>query len=132
MPVRYIETIGRSTNNALSAFGDFCTFAGQTFWWLVVAGARWKNLRLLFPQMYEIGVRSLPVITVTGGFIGMVMAIETFTQFKSIGQEDRLGTVIILSVVKQIGPVLTSVMLAGRIGERPDGRAGHDERHRTA
>jgi phospholipid/cholesterol/gamma-HCH transport system permease protein len=45
-----------------------------------------------------------------------VLAIETHTQFKSIGQENRLGSIINLSVVKQIGPVLASVMLAGRVG----------------
>ncbi|MDP9172815.1 MAG: ABC transporter permease [Planctomycetota bacterium] len=116
MPAKLVENIGRSTNNALAAFGDFFTFVGRTFLWLFGGGLRWKNLRLLFPQMYEVGVRSLPVIGVTGAFIGMVMAIETFNQFKSIGQENRLGSIIILSVVKQIGPVLTSVMLAGRIG----------------
>src|SRR4029079_18686011 len=52
----------------------------------------------------------------TGAFIGMVMAVETHTQFKSIGQEERIGSIIGLSVVKQIGPVLAAVMLAGRIG----------------
>ena len=61
-------------------------------------------------------MRSVPVVSVTGAFIGMVLAIESFPQFKSIGQEYRLGTVINLSVVKQIGPVLAAVMLAGRIG----------------
>ena len=66
--------------------------------------------------MYEVGVRSVPVVAITGAFIGMVMAVETYTQFKAIGQEERLGSVIILSVVKQIGPVLAAVMLAGRIG----------------
>src|SRR5207253_3712617 len=49
-------------------------------------------------------------------FIGMVMAIETYTQFKNIGQELRMGVVINLSVLKQIGPVLAAVMLAGRVG----------------
>src|SRR5213075_2073688 len=73
-------------------------------------------LRLLPPQMYEVGVRSVPVVAVTGAFIGMVLAIETHTQFKTIGQEERLGTVINLSVIKQIGPVLAAVMLAGRVG----------------
>src|SRR4030095_10170061 len=42
--------------------------------------------------------------------------VETFTQFQSIGQEERIGSIISLSVVKQIGPVLAAVMLAGRIG----------------
>src|SRR5207237_7502439 len=72
--------------------------------------------RLLLPQLYEIGVKTVPVVCVTGAFIGMVMAIETITQFKSIGQENRIGSVINLSVVKQIGPVLAAVMLAGRVG----------------
>ncbi len=116
MAVGFVEKVGRNTNNALASFGDFCTFAFRTFAWLFQGGLRWRNLRLLLPQMYEVGARSVPVVAVTGAFIGMVMAVETYTQFKSIGQEDRLGSVIILSVVKQIGPVLASVMLAGRIG----------------
>ena len=68
------------------------------------------------PLMYEVGVQSVPVVAVTGGFIGMVMAVEAYNQFKSIGQENRLGAIINLSVVKQIGPVLAAVMLAGRVG----------------
>src|SRR5277367_1431417 len=99
MAVRAIERIGRNTNNTLAAFGEFFTFVGSTFVWMFFGGLRWKNLRLLLPQMYEIGVRSLPVIAITGAFIGMVMAIETYAQFKSIGQENRIGEVIILSVV---------------------------------
>ncbi len=66
--------------------------------------------------MYEVGVRSVPVVCVTGAFIGMVMSIESHATFKAIGQEARLGSVINLSVVKQIGPVLAAVMLAGRVG----------------
>ncbi len=115
MPVSQIEQIGRTTNNTLAAFGDFSVFCARTFRWLAVS-LKWKNLRLLFPLMYEVGVRSVPVISVTGAFIGMVMAVETYTQFKSIGQEERIGSIISLSVVKQIGPVLAAVMLAGRIG----------------
>jgi phospholipid/cholesterol/gamma-HCH transport system permease protein len=116
MAVGLVERLGRNTNNALAVFGDFCIFVFRTIGWLFTGGLRWRNLRLLLPQMYEVGVRSVPVIAVTGAFIGMVMAVETYSQFKSIGQEDRLGSVIILSVVKQIGPVLASVMLAGRVG----------------
>jgi len=116
MPAQYIEKIGRTTNNMLAEFGQFCDFVGHTFFWLIVSGGRRKSLRLLLPQLFEIGVKSIPVIGITGGFIGMVMAVETYTQFKAIGQEDRLGQVIFLSVVKQIGPVLASVMLAGRVG----------------
>ena len=116
MPFALIEQIGRNTNNALAMLGDFTLFAGRTLRWLSTWMLRWKNIRLLPPLMFEVGVRSIPVIALTGAFIGMVMAIETFTQFKAIGQEERMGTVIGLSVVKQIGPVLAAVMLGGRIG----------------
>src|SRR5205823_13414187 len=61
-------------------------------------------------------VGTVPVVSITAAFIGMVMAIETQPQFKALGQEQRIGSVIGLSVVKQIGPVLASVMLAGRVG----------------
>lgn len=94
MATRFIERVGRTTLHGLAAFGEFCGFAGRTLLWLCVGGGRWKNLRLVLPQMYEIGVRSLPVIGVTGAFIGMVMAIETYSQFKALGQEERLGSVI--------------------------------------
>src|SRR3954471_23489949 len=115
MPVGAIERIGRNANNTLAAFGDFCVFCARTFRWLLT-WFKWKNMRVLMPLMYEVGVRSIPVIAVTGAFIGMVMAVETHTQFKALGQEERIGSVIGLSVVKQIGPVLAAVMLAGRIG----------------
>ena len=116
MPIETIEKVGRSTNNTLAAFGEFFIFAGWTFMWLFTHGFRWKTWRLLLPQMYEVGVRSVPVVAVTGAFIGMVMAVESYTTFQAIGQAERMGSVINLSVVKQIGPVMAAVMLAGRVG----------------
>lgn len=115
MALSLVEQVGRNTNNWLASFGDFSLFALRTLGNLP-SWFRARNLRLLLPQLYDIGVRSVPVIAITGAFIGMVMAIETHTQFKSLGQEERIGVVIALSVVKQIGPVLAAVMLAGRIG----------------
>ncbi len=116
MPSATLERLGRSTSESIAGFGDFCIFVGQTFRWIVTGGLSWKNIRLLLPQMFEVGVKSVPVVAVTGAFIGMVMAIETYNSFKSLGQETRMGGVINLSVVKQIGPVLAAVMLAGRVG----------------
>jgi len=116
MAIALAADVGQRTVNLLAAFGDFCGFVGRTFRWMAQSGLRRKSLQQLWPQMFSIGVASVPVVAVTGGFIGMVMAIETYTQFKAIGQEQRIGSVIALSVVKQIGPVLAAVMLAGRVG----------------
>ncbi len=97
-------------------FGEFFIFSGHAFRWLLTTGFTRKTWRLLLPQMFDVGVKSVGVIAITGAFIGMVMAIESFNQFRAIGQEERMGSIINLSVVKQIGPVLAAVMLAGRIG----------------
>lgn len=71
---------------------------------------------LLGPQFYAVGIASIPVVAITGAFIGMILALEGYEQFASFGQESRLGSVINLSVTKQIGPVLAAVMVAGRVG----------------
>jgi phospholipid/cholesterol/gamma-HCH transport system permease protein len=116
MPIQLVENVGRTTNLTLARFGDFFVFAGLTFAWLFRTVFSLKTWRLVVPQMFEVGTKSVPVVALTGAFIGMVMAIETHTQFKAIGQEERIGSVISLSVVKQIGPVLAAIMLAGRVG----------------
>jgi phospholipid/cholesterol/gamma-HCH transport system permease protein len=116
MPTQAVERIGRSATDLLISFGDFCDFVGRTFRWLAGGGLSWRNLRNLFPQLYEIGVRSVPVVAIVGTFLGMVMAVDTYSTFKALEQEDRIGQVIFLSVCKEIGPVLAAVMLAGRVG----------------
>jgi phospholipid/cholesterol/gamma-HCH transport system permease protein len=116
MPLTLVERVGSRSIDVIAAFGDFFIFAARTFGWVFRSLFRLKQWRLLLPQLYEVGAKSVPVVGVTGAFIGMVMAIETVNQFKAIGQETRIGAVINLSVVKQIGPTLAAVMLAGRVG----------------
>jgi phospholipid/cholesterol/gamma-HCH transport system permease protein len=116
MALAIVERVGFRTTEILGGFGEFSRFVGRTFVWLFAGALKVRNWRLLLPQFYEVGVRSVPVVGVVGAFIGMVMAVETYSQFAAIGQESRLGAIINLSVVKQIGPVLAAVMLAGRVG----------------
>jgi len=97
----------------LAYLGNFSLFCYQTFVWLC-----WRLPRReqLVHSFYTIGVLSLPVVMLTGMFIGMVLAVQTFTQFKQIGMESVLGGVISLSLVRELGPVLAATMLAGRVG----------------
>ena len=111
-----IAYLGRRTVDHLGAFGDFCRFSGQTVAWIPEGLGRWRHLRLLFPQFYEIGTRSIPVMMITGAFVGMVLAVQMVTQFKALGMESHMGTVVNLSVLRELGPVLAGVMLAGRVG----------------
>lgn len=113
--VNAISRFGLQSLLFIAEFGRFSRFLGTTAWWLLRVG-RWCKWRLLGPQFYLVGVASIPVVALTGAFIGMVLALEGYPQFQSIGQEGRLGGVINISVVKQIGPVLAAVMVAGRVG----------------
>lgn len=67
-------------------------------------------------QMLEIGVKSLPVVIVTALFTGMVFALQTYTGFKRFGAEALVGTVVALSITRELGPVLTGLIVAGRAG----------------
>jgi len=71
---------------------------------------------LVWTQMLLIGVASVPVIMITGAFVGMTLAIQAYDQLAGMGLEEHLGVLINISVVKELGPVLAAVMLAGRIG----------------
>lgn len=67
-------------------------------------------------QMLEVGVKSVPVALVTALFTGMVLALQTYTGFKRFGAEAVVGTVVALSMTREMGPVLTGLIVAGRAG----------------
>lgn len=95
------------------AVGDWALFATQALGWLFT---RLPRRETLVPNMYQIGVLSVPVVALTGTFIGMVLAVQSYFQFSQIGLESRLGAVINMTLVRELGPVLAATMLAGRVG----------------
>jgi len=113
--VNAIEKLGQRSLRTIEAFGDYNRFVGAIFYWIFRGTGKFAR-RQLWAQMFEIGTMSIPVVMITGIFIGAVLAIETYPQFQAIGLESHIGSVINVSVVKQIGPILTAVMLAGRVG----------------
>jgi len=114
--ISLVSQFGLSILLTVVEFGRFTRFAGSTFGWLFRRMDKWCRWRLLAPQFYAVGVASIPVVAITGAFIGMILALEGFAQFQAIGQESRIGGIINVSVTKQIGPVLAAVMVAGRVG----------------
>lgn len=112
-PFRWIAALGAGALAALEDLGSFALFTGHTLSWLSTDFTRW---RLLWPQMYMVGVRSLPVVAFTGAFVGMVLAVQSWYQFDALGRASWSGAVINLSVVKELGPVLAATMLAGMVG----------------
>jgi phospholipid/cholesterol/gamma-HCH transport system permease protein len=100
--IRWVETLG-----------DMTLFMLRTLGWLFT---RLPRRSTLIPALYNIGVLSLPVIALTGTFIGMVLAVQSYTQFRQFGFENRLGALINMSMCRELGPVLAATMLAGRVG----------------
>lgn len=111
----WIADWGAVVINGLVAIGDFAQFAGKTFSWMF---RRLPRRETLLPNFFEVGVLSLPVVALTGTFIGMVLAVQSYFQFRQLGLETRLGAVINMSLVRELGPVLAATMLAGRVGSR--------------
>lgn len=75
-----------------------------------------KGTSLLLLQLYNVGVMSLIIIVVSGGFIGMVLALQGYTILVSYGAEASLGPMVALSLLRELGPVVAALLFAGRAG----------------
>ncbi len=104
---------GRVVVDVISMAGDIALFTFRTLAWMVT---RLPRRETLLPNFYQIGVLSLPVVALTGTFIGMVLAVQSHFQLRQLGLETRLGAVINMTLVRELGPVLAATMLAGRVG----------------
>jgi phospholipid/cholesterol/gamma-HCH transport system permease protein len=108
-----ITSLGGFGLAAIERLGDFALFSYSTLTWMLT---RLPRRETLIPNFYQIGVLSLPVVALTGTFIGMVLAVQSYSQFRGFGLETRLGAVINMTLVRELGPVLAATMLAGRVG----------------
>jgi phospholipid/cholesterol/gamma-HCH transport system permease protein len=109
-------TLGERTIQDIGNAGQFGRFTWQSFTASLRGLASSQTYGLVMMQMHIIGVRSVPVIMITGAFVGMTLAVQAYDQLAGMGLEEHLGVLINISVVKELGPVLAAVMLAGRIG----------------
>ena len=111
-----LMAIGARTLQFLQDSGQFARFGAQALGCSVRCLFRSHAYALVSTQINAIGVRSVPVIMITGAFVGMTLAVQAYDHLAGMGLEEHLGVLINLSVVKELGPVLAAVMLAGRIG----------------
>ncbi|MCC4799543.1 lipid asymmetry maintenance ABC transporter permease subunit MlaE [Enterovibrio norvegicus] len=75
-----------------------------------------KMFPLLITQLYSVGVRSLAIIMVSGLFIGMVLSLQGYLVLADFGAESSLGQMVALSLLRELGPVVTALLFAGRAG----------------
>src|ERR1700724_266480 len=108
-----ITAMGGLAYGAIDGLGDLALFAGGMLSWMV---RRRPARGTLASSFYLVGVKSVPVVAITGMFIGMVMAVQYYNQFYQMGIATRLGSMIHIPIVRELGPVLAATMLAGRVG----------------
>lgn len=113
MFLRTLASLGRQGINTCAAFGR----AGlMLFHALVGVPSFRKHAPLLVKQLYSIGVLSLLIIVVSGLFIGMVLGLQGYLVLNTYGAESSLGMLVALSLLRELGPVVTALLFAGRAG----------------
>ena len=95
----------------IGAIQDYSILAGRSFANLFSAPRYWADI---FTQMDSIGFGSLPIVVLTGFFTGCVLALQSATSLEAFGAVSMTGNLVALSMVKELGPVLTGLMVSGR------------------
>lgn len=113
MTLSMIENLGKRVLSRLENVGLSFVFLLR----ILSTQPRWiKSFPLMIEQMYAVGVQSFVIILVSGLFVGMVIALQGFIILSKFGAAQQLGQMVALSVVRELGPVITALLFAGRAG----------------
>ncbi|MFH2012254.1 MAG: ABC transporter permease [Pseudomonadota bacterium] len=109
----FFNFIGSLVINFVEESGRIIILFGKTIMWTFRPPLNSKNIA---QQMEEVGVNSIPVVLIMSIFTGMVLALQSYTGFRRFNAEAFVGTVVALSMVRELGPVLSGLMVSGRVG----------------
>ena len=113
--VNFLGSVGKKLLNFIANIGHFFIFFINAIYWMFKPP--WY-LKKIFQQILDIGYFSLPVVGLTTFFSGMVLALQTFNGFSEFNSETTVARVVLTSITRELGPVLTGLMVAGRIGAK--------------
>jgi phospholipid/cholesterol/gamma-HCH transport system permease protein len=108
-----LQALGRKGLRFFERLGRGHVFLGYTL--LGIPAALWR-LRLVVAQVYVAGVLSIVIIVVSGLFVGMVLGLQGYNTLVDFGAEESLGILVALSLVRELGPVVSALLFAGRAG----------------
>jgi phospholipid/cholesterol/gamma-HCH transport system permease protein len=106
-------TLPRPIERFFTEIGRFFEMVGRVFAWTPRPPYDWREL---LRQMVKVGVDSVPVVLLTAMFTGMVMALQTFTVLRRFNAESYVGSLVALSMVRELSAVLSGLIVAGRAG----------------
>lgn len=108
-----ITELGQGVTDLLVGLGEFSQFTMTTVYWTFKPPFRFK---LLFDQIYFIGNKSVFIIFLTGSFTGAVFAMQIYLGFKAINADSFIGPIVTIALAKELAPVLSGLVVAGRCG----------------
>ncbi len=108
-----LEGIGRKVINAVWRIGMATRFFFLT---ILYSGSGFRRFHLIIKELFSSGVMSLIIILVAGMFVGMVLGLQGYETLKRYGSESALGSLVALSLVRELGPVLAALLFASRAG----------------
>ncbi len=108
-----IDTLGRRIYESLEALGTHFHICIQAIYWMFKPPFDFSEL---LKQIEEIGVKTLPVVLITAVFTGMVLALQSWSAFARFKAQSLVGTLVALSITREIGPVIAGLMVSGRVG----------------
>ncbi|MBF0589631.1 MAG: ABC transporter permease [Magnetococcales bacterium] len=111
--IRFFQKLGRSSLDYLQGMGHMFIFLVSTIIHIFKPPFRPYNL---LKQIHFIGIRSLFVIVLTAAFAGMVLGLQGYYTLSRFGSEGLLGPAVALSIIRELGPVLSALMVTGRAG----------------
>lgn len=112
MFMHILEGIGRRVIHSAENSGRLVILIGQTFYHL----RQRPKFRHILHQMVHLGVDSLPIVLLTILFTGMVITLQTATEFVKYGAQSSIGGIVAVTMLRELAPVLTGVVVAGRVG----------------
>lgn len=111
--LNWLQTLGHNSLNVLEKIGRSTIFLIDILRGIGVSVVRF---RLTIREIYSVGVRSLLIISISGLFVGMVLGLQGYVNFAKFNAEESLGIFVALSLVRELGPVVTGLLYAGRAG----------------
>lgn len=107
------RAVGHRVIEAIWRLGLAARFLALT---LLQSGLGWRRFHLIIKELFSSGVMSLIIIGVAGTFVGMVLGLQGYETLKRYGSESALGSLVALSLVRELGPVLAALLFASRAG----------------
>ena len=111
--MQILKPIGRSVLYVGQTVGEMIALLCEMLYYFKEAP---RNLTSIFRQMSIVGIETLPIAMLVALFVGMVLSVQTGSELALYGTQEAIGAIVGLSMVKELGPVMTSLLVAGRVG----------------